>query len=94
MSDRDPYAPGDVPPAPAGETAWLFGRFRQSEDGGFRDRVLDRTVALRCVSTAEADDLQAEARFLGRLLHPGLPCVYEFVRDDSGAALVTQPMVG
>lgn len=87
-------APCEPPPPGPDQSTVRFGRFRMAEDGLASDRLLDRPVSLRCVPTATADELQAEARFFARIQHPGLPCVYDFVRDDSGAALVMPPMVG
>ncbi len=90
----DDAVPCDLPPSDPNQAATRFGRFRLAEDGLASDRLLDRSVSLRCVPTATADDLQTEARFYARMQHPGLPCIYDFVRDDGGAALVMPPTVG
>lgn len=85
MAPEPEHQPADPQP-PA--SALRFGRFRTDEEGQTSDRLLDRAVLLRQVPTAEADELQDEARFLARMHAPGLPCVHDFMRDDAGAALV------
>ncbi len=85
MATEQENQPADPQP-PA--SALRFGRFSTDEKGQTSDHLLDRMVLLRCVPTAEAAELQAEARFLARMHAPGLPCVHDFVRDDAGAALV------
>jgi len=71
-----------------------FGRFRTTSDGQVRDDLLDRAVTLRSVPAEQADELATEARFLARLHGPGLPCVHDFVRDESGAAMVIPAFSG
>ncbi len=87
----------ELPPSPAqgseGEAAGALSRYRPTPDG-HRDSLLDRAVAVRAVGTAGADDLLAEARFLARLEHAGIPCVHDLERGDHGALLVTRPVEG
>ncbi len=93
MPDNDEFQPSEQPQSGTSADR-RFGRYASLADGAAKDRLLGRSVSLRCVPTATADDLEQEARFLGRLQHPGLPCVYDFVRDDAGAGLVAPPPPG
>ena len=93
MSDDSGLKPTVAANQPPTEGQGDLGRYR-TKDGGARDTLLDRAVALRTTSVAGADDLQREARFLARLDHAGLPCVHDFVRGDGGAVLVTRPVGG
>lgn len=88
MPTDDALIPSDAARGP-GE-----GRYRVNGEGSARDRVLDRPVHVRAVPADQAEALQAEARFLGRMHHAGLPCVLDFVRDSDGAAMVTAPVAG
>lgn len=80
-SADDAQEPHDTPVADA--------RYRRSGGAG-RDTLLDRPVELRAC-TAEP---LAEARFLARLQHAGLPCVHDVLPAGSGASLVLQPLPG
>lgn len=82
----DAQEPSDAPTAD--------GRYRPLPGGGGRDTLLDRPVEVRACAAAASGEPLAEARFLARLQHAGLPCVYDCMRTDAGATLVLQPLPG
>jgi tetratricopeptide (TPR) repeat protein len=59
-----------------------------------RDRLLDRAVQVRVADTAQAGELEREARFVARLAHPSVLPVHDFVHGDGGAILVQEPLEG
>ena len=65
-------------------------RYVLKPEGTARDHVLDRVIAVKSSTASGSDALLRTARFLGRLEHPSLPCVHDFVRGDQGAQLVTR----
>jgi len=80
----------DIQPSNAAPTS----RYALTSGGTGRDQVLDRDIAVQSSGAADSEGLLRTARFLGKLEHPSLPCVHDFVRDDHGAQLVTRPLRG
>jgi len=88
MDSTDPYPASDVPADSHAR------RYTALPAGEMLDEVLGRQVAVRTVPLAQADQLQAEARLLGRLDHSALPCVHDFAKDAQRAALVMRSFAG
>jgi serine/threonine-protein kinase len=100
--------PGALPPMrlPAGTRLGVYRVEGVIGEGGMgvvysaHDEALDRIVALKCLHTNLAGDLEIrrrfarEARVLGALLHPNVVQVYGFVEHEHLSAIVMELVEG
>jgi serine/threonine protein kinase len=74
----------------------LLGRGGSAEVWCCTDEALDRSVALKLVTSSGGEDANRvgdEARLLARLSHPGLVPVYDAGTDDTGRPWVVMELV-
>ncbi len=92
-SNADELEPSPSP-GTGDSVAKQLGRYIHQAEGGARDGLLRRQIACERVDASQADDLLERARFLSRLRHPGLGVVHDYVRSDTGALLISEPLPG